>query len=342
MLPAVVTLRDGRTVDLKATIDAARPSVTLISKSIETDSDSGSTAASNNIQLSGKNELPQNAKLLFSLKAVTPERFSRDEKIEVATDDGSYSTMLTLANGLTLQDARTAVATLNPAKVFGASAFGPLQFRVVTDKGVKGDWQPLATLVRLPSFQSLQCKQAADAPCELKGSDLFLVDSIALNPQFANPVQVPDGFPGSVLEVPRPADGDRLYVKLRDDPSTVNLVTLTPQMPKAKNPAQEQAGQRKFRPEYVSPSDNPVPAAAAPAQEQTRAPVAQQPASANPGTNAAPPSTIPSTAAPASGTAQGSGSTAPSPHPQAEEAAPSAASATTSQKPAPAPPSSLY
>ncbi len=347
ILPAVVTLRDGRTVDLKATIDAARPSVTLISKSIEADSDTGNTAASNNIQLSGKNELPQNATLLFSLKAVTPERFSRDEKIEVATDDGSYSTMLTQANGLTLQDAHTAVATLNPAKAFGASAFGPLQFRVVTETDVKGDWQPLATLVRLPTFRSLQCKQA-DAPCELKGSDLFLVDSIALNPQFTNPVQVPDGFPGNALEVPRPADGGQLYVKLRDDPSTVNLVTLAPLMPKEKKSAQAQAAQPKFRPEYVSPGDNPAPAPVTPAQEQTPAqgqapaPVAQQPASANPGTNVPPSPPASSAAAPASGTAQTSGSTASSPHPQAEEAAPSAASAASSQKPAPAPPSSQF
>ena len=41
------------------------------------------------------------------------------------------------------------MATLDPLKSFGPSAFGPLRFRAV-DGNLKGDWQPLATLVRLP------------------------------------------------------------------------------------------------------------------------------------------------------------------------------------------------
>jgi hypothetical protein len=34
---------------------------------------------------------------------------------------------------------------------------------------------------------------------------------------------VPDGFTGEVLDVPHPRAG-RLYMKLRDDPSAVDLV----------------------------------------------------------------------------------------------------------------------
>jgi hypothetical protein len=37
--------------------------------------------------------------------------------------------------GLVLENAQVAVVTLNPAKAFGGSAFGPLQFRVAS-KGV--------------------------------------------------------------------------------------------------------------------------------------------------------------------------------------------------------------
>ncbi|HEX5236054.1 MAG TPA: hypothetical protein VFW25_12065 [Silvibacterium sp.] len=274
-LPATAKLRDGRTVDVMAKVDAARPSATLISKSVEADNESGDAAASN-IQLSDQNELPQNARLLFSLKAQIPARFSREEKIEVATDDGSYSALLTLANGLTLQDAHTALATLDPAKEFGASAFGPLEFRVVAQDGVKGDWQPLAMLVRLPRFQSLQCGEGADSACKLKGSGLFLVDSISQNQQFVNPVQVPDGFAGRVLPVPHPDAGGQLYVKLRDDPSVVNLVTLTPEIVEAKNAAKQQAAAKKtekFRPEYVSPDGSAGSAAASqPASPTTQAP----------------------------------------------------------------------
>jgi hypothetical protein len=51
---------------------------------------------------------------------------------------------------------------------------------------------------------------------------------VSSNPQFDHPVQVPDGFPGYALPVPRPTDGP-LYVKLRDDPSVVNVTILVAQ-----------------------------------------------------------------------------------------------------------------
>jgi hypothetical protein len=314
---AVAMLKDGRSVDVAATIDAARPSVTMLSKSVQVNGEGDNAEANSNIQLSDPNELPQNAMLLFSLKAATPQRFTREEKIEVATDDGSYSTMLTLASGLTLQDARTVLAMLDPAKAFGASAFGPLQFRVVTDNGVKGDWQPLATLVRLPSFQSLKCGLALDVACKLRGSDLFLVDSISQNQQFTNPVQVPDGFPGRVLPVPHPGVDGQLYVKLRDDPSVVNLVTLTPEIAggEAKSAKQQSSAQTQYRPAYVSPDAGagdvksgttkpPVPEGTAPAGS---APVSPTPTTQN--TVPATPGSAPAASAPA---APGSTKTPPS------------------------------
>ncbi|HEV2464933.1 MAG TPA: hypothetical protein VGT04_14095 [Acidobacteriaceae bacterium] len=249
---ATAMLRDGRKEEVAAVVDDARPSVILITKYVQDDSNKADSEAQSNIQLSDPNELPQNALLLFSLKTQTPDHFSRSEKIEIETEDGSYSTMLTLASGLTLQDRHTALATLDPAKAFGSSAFGPLQFRVVTDDGVTGDWQPLAMLVRLPGFQSLQCSDSPNQPCTLTGSDLFLVDSIANDQKFTTPVQVPDGFPGRVLPVPHPAEGGQLYVKLRDDPSVINLVTLTPEITGVKKAAAKKA----YRPEYVSPADS--------------------------------------------------------------------------------------
>src|SRR6202008_3250621 len=113
-----------------------------------------------------------------------------------ATIDESFSTVLTLANGaITLENSKVAVARLDPAKAFGPSAFGPLQFRV-TVNGVASEWQPLVTLVRLPVLNDLQCPETTALACKLSGTNLFLVDSISGDPQFSNSVQVPDGFPG--------------------------------------------------------------------------------------------------------------------------------------------------
>jgi hypothetical protein len=92
------------------------------------------------------------------------------------------------------------------------------------------------------------------------------VDSISQSQQFTNPVRVPDGFPGRVLPVPHPDEGGQLYVKLRDDPSVVNLVTLTAQIAGgAKKSAKQQAAVKaedKVRPDYVSPADSSSPASA--------------------------------------------------------------------------------
>jgi hypothetical protein len=225
-----VTLRDGRVVSVAASVEAPRPRVVLISKSVQP----SPSAESSNIRLVGS-ELPQDATLVFSVRTQSPATFSRDESIEIAASDQSISTNLSVGNGgITLENSRVAVITLNPAKSFGPSAFGPLQFRV-SEKGVTGDWQPLADLVRLPALSDIKCPSAPSLACKLSGSNLFLIASVANDPQFLNPVQVPDGFLGSALPVPHPTSGP-LYVKLRDDPNVVNPSTLTAeQLPDSPN-----------------------------------------------------------------------------------------------------------
>jgi hypothetical protein len=118
-----------------------------------------------------------------------------------------------------------AVATLNPSKAFGASTFGPLKFRVNV-KGVASDWQPLATLIRLPQLKELKCPPTPELACKLTGANLFLIDSVSGDSQFAHPVVVPDGFLGAALPVPHPVGGS-LFIKLRDNPEVVNATTLT-------------------------------------------------------------------------------------------------------------------
>ena len=104
------------------------------------------------------------------------------------------------------------MARLNPTKAFGPSAFGPLRFRVVAN-GVAGDWQMLATLVRLPVLKELKCPAAPELPCKLFGSDLFLVDSVSNEAAVQSSSAGPDGFTGYSLSVPHPTDG-QLFVKL--------------------------------------------------------------------------------------------------------------------------------
>jgi hypothetical protein len=269
---AHVRLKDGRVLTVTATIAARRPEVKLLAKSMEL-----AATDHSNIQLADTNEVPQTATLRFSVKAVIPQRFDRGEALEVATADSVFTTTLTIGNGgLTLQDLQTAVATLHPAKAFGASAFGPLQFRVV-DKGVAGAWQPLAILVRLPMLTKLKCGGGADgtdaasagtqgeatAMCKLTGTNLFLVDAVANDPSFEHAVQVPDGFPGEAIEVPRPAGG-QLYVKLRDDPQAVNIVALksAPPVVKEKPKAAVEAGSGEAgKPLPFNPGGPMIPAA---------------------------------------------------------------------------------
>jgi hypothetical protein len=230
---AKVTLKDGRVRTLMVSVDAPRPRAQLIGKSILP----SASGRESNIQLADPAEVPQDAVLNFALRTLWPASFAHDETVEVAAgiatgvagvsatgDDGSI-TVLSFANGgITLENGQVAVATLNPATAFGASAFGPLQYRVVA-RGIPGDWQPLADLVRLPALQSLACPATPELACKLSGTRLFLVDSISGDPAFTHPVQVPEGFLGSALPVPNPMGG-ALYVKLRDASSVINSAKL--------------------------------------------------------------------------------------------------------------------
>ena len=237
LVAAKITLKDGRVLPLTVAIDAPRPSVIVLGKTVQL----APSNAGSNIQLADPDELPQEATLIFSLRTQSPPSFTHDETIEVATNDESSSAILSPEHGgLALENSHVAVATLNPSKAFGDSAFGPLKFRV-TAKGVAGDWQPLADLVRLPVLTQLDCPAAPEMPCKLSGANLYLLDSVSADAQFSAAVEVPEGFLGSALPVPHPGGGG-LYVKLRDDPAAVNPVKLTAQpMPAAAQDAAQDA-----------------------------------------------------------------------------------------------------
>jgi hypothetical protein len=218
---AEVTLEDGRIFHVPASVYPPRPSARLISKTVQW---SGS-GKENAIQLTSESELPLEARLTFSLRAESPDAFTPDEKLEVATADASFSAVLGVGSSeVMLQSRRIEVVTFDPSKALGASAFGPLRFRRIVE-GVAGEWTPLATLVRLPKFSGVDCPAEPDSACLLSGVDLFLVDSVSVDADFSRATPVPDGFTASVLHIAHPLQG-RLYVKLRDDPAIVSVAVL--------------------------------------------------------------------------------------------------------------------
>ncbi len=238
LLAAKITLKDGRLISVMGTVDTPRPAVSLIGMNVQ----ASASSSQSNIQLADQSELPLDSVLTFSIRAQSPAVFTRDQNIEVATSDLSSEVTLNFSNGgVMLENAQVAVVTLNPAKAFGGSAFGPLQFRV-NAKGVAGDWLPLANLVRLPILRELKCPSTPELACKLSGSNLFLIDSVSNDLQFEHPVKVPDGFLGSALPVPHPKSG-QLYLKLRDDPSVVNptLLAVTEMAPSNEDAARAAA-----------------------------------------------------------------------------------------------------
>src|ERR1700722_414502 len=262
---AKVALKDGRTLDLESTVQTPRPTVKLMNKSVHSD------GPASVVQLSSQDELPEHAKLTFFVQAVTPASFPRDQKIEVASNDSSFSTTLRVGEGgIVLQDSKTALVTLDPTKAFGGSAFGPLRFRPITKDGVQGDWQPLATLVRVPQLKELKCAEGAPV-CTLVGTDLFLLDQVGIDAQLANAVTVPEGFGESTLSVPRP--NGTLYLKLRDDPAVVNTavlpVTAEPSQSAAVTPLTVSAAPAAAHQPDQKPAQQAAPAPAQPTQPTT-------------------------------------------------------------------------
>jgi hypothetical protein len=308
-LTAEVVLNDGRNLRLPLTVEPARPAVTLIGTA---DVPSDTMPRSQfHVRLTSQGDLPVGDGLMFSLKSAKP--FPRAGQIEIASPDDSLHAALSVAKDtLILEDPQTLLATLQPLKDFGSSAYGPIRLRAVAPDGTAGEWLPLVTLVRLPTVTGLSCPVAepppaarptksakggaasrttatgSDSPaapaavdvtasgpdatastagsttdgataappsagqstppvaqptptavsptqaapaqptastCTLTGSGLYFIDSIATDEAFTNPTRVPEGFVGSSLEVPPPA-GAVYYLRLRDDPATVDMVTL--------------------------------------------------------------------------------------------------------------------
>jgi hypothetical protein len=219
---AKVLLRDGREQKVPVHVDPPRPQVSLLSKG-EQDDGAGTPSL---VHLGSADDLLLSGKFVFFLKSLVPQKFPRNQDVEVAAVDGTFRTVLSLSDGsLMLEDARTALGVVDPLVRFGPSAFGPVRARAVSADGVPGDWMPLGTLIRLPGFKELRCPHAAAKSCALTGSNLFLIDSVSSSSDFSNPTEVPADFTGAQVTVPHPVNG-ALYIKLRDDPDTVQTLNM--------------------------------------------------------------------------------------------------------------------
>ena len=148
---ANVQLRDGRQLKVPVTVEPPRPQVTLLNKGVQDRAFRDALAGA-----SGQSGRPARGWTpgVFSQVRVSPTNFPRSEKVEVAAVDGSFRTVLSLADAsLMLEDAKTAIGMVDPLARFGSSAFGPVQVRAISADGVTGDWLPLGTLVRRARIQ---------------------------------------------------------------------------------------------------------------------------------------------------------------------------------------------
>ena len=270
---AKVELRDGRELKVPVNVEAPRPQVTLMSKGTQDEASDDPSP----VHLGSPNDLPVERRLVFFLKSKTPTNFPRDEKVEVAAPDNSFHTTLSLSDGtLMLEDANTALGVVEPLAKFGSSAFGPVQARAISANGVAGDWLSLGTLVRIPDFKELRCPRSASHPCVLMGTNLFLAESVASSSDFENAVDVPADFTGTQLTVPHPANGV-LYLKLRDDPSTVQTLALSVMPWTTGTPVPTAIKPAAAAPVSTAPADStptsatPASAAPVPAPEQQNA-----------------------------------------------------------------------
>ncbi len=232
---AEVHLRDGRSVPVSTLVLAARPSVSILTRRVTQPTSGG-------VDLGNSEDLALGSQLTFFLKSKSP--FPRAGTVEIASqaDDPTEAlhTTLSVANGsLVLQDAHSLLATFDPLKTFGPSTFGAFHLRPIAPDGTPGDWIPLTTIVRLPTFSTLVCPVDPTATCTLSGASLYLVDTISLDSNFATPTKVPEGFVDTSLAIPHPPANTQpvvLYMHLRDDPASTQQVTLNVQTDTATPP----------------------------------------------------------------------------------------------------------
>ncbi|WP_235037765.1 MULTISPECIES: hypothetical protein [unclassified Novosphingobium] len=210
---AIVKLEDGRSLPMQVRVAPPRPQVSLLNRTVNPAAVAKGARA---LDLGAAGDLlPDTGELVFSVKAGGGMKLGALDTVEIAAADGESVVRLGAGKGLTLEGPEVLVARLKGADI-PAGTFGPLRFRLLRGGATAGDWQPLATLVRLPGIEDVVCEAEE---CTITARSLFLVDAVGADAGFAKAATVPPGYTGSALKVPKPADGV-LYLRLRDAPGT--------------------------------------------------------------------------------------------------------------------------
>ncbi|WP_343222133.1 hypothetical protein [Novosphingobium profundi] len=214
-IQAQVELASGRTIALATSVAPPRPSAHVLSRSVRLPAPMQGERA---LVLTSDDFLPAGGELVFSLEGAAGQPFTRDVAVEIAPSSGAALARLAIGKGLVPSSPGVVVGRLD-SSVLPQGSYGPLRYRLV-ESGVAGDWQPLATLVRLPRIEGVTCPKGGVGTCTLTGRNLFLVSAVAGHAGFDEAISVPPGFTGEDVKVPRPAEG-KLYLRLRDDAGAV-------------------------------------------------------------------------------------------------------------------------
>ena len=210
---ATVALRDGRSASVAATIAPARAVAQLIDRRVAFDPPAGALP----IELP-QGLVPTGASLTFSAR-IAGGMPAGDDGIEIAAGDSVKR--LTVASGAVQRVGNdVVVTTFAPEATFGPAVTGTLRFRAWRG-GAAGEWQSLATLVRLPVLRAIACTDR----CTVTGRDLFLLRAIGANADMRAATLLPGGFVGATVEAPAPAEG-MLYLQLHDAADAVLRVKV--------------------------------------------------------------------------------------------------------------------
>lgn len=266
---AHILLKDGRTLELQNTVSGHRPQVLLASRGIDSDPDASNlvrlidpnelpvgskvkfvlkTGAQPGFTRADKVEIASEDQTLHAtldindglvlqdattmlgtfdpLKLFGPSAFGKLQlrAVDASGAPGDWLPMGTLvrlpqvASVKCQRAARAAAASAAAAAARAASA---------PEAPEASEGHGPAPAVDAPAAPPAN---DANAQCTLNGSSLFLIDSIASDPQFTHSVSVPDGYTNPTLAVPRPSTGE-LYLHLRDDPTVANTIVVPPSAP---------------------------------------------------------------------------------------------------------------
>lgn len=214
---AVVRLRDGRSVKLAVRGASPRPAATVLSRAAV------SPPAKEGLAIAlPEGVLPADAAIDFSFR-VTRGTLGDTGAVEIIGGEGATAKLHFADGSLQRIGSDVVVAHFVPRALLGPGVAGPLRFRLV-QAGASGDWQPLVALARLPLLNGLNCP-AEGTSCTLVGRDLFVVSAFSGSADFASSTQVPLGFVGTSLTLPKPM-GKKLYLRLHDAPDNIASVSL--------------------------------------------------------------------------------------------------------------------